>query len=35
MIGIADGAEHHGAKAIGADLDAGAAKGTVLHLRFL
>ena len=31
MVGIAHGPEHHGAEAIGTDLDAGPAEGAVLH----
>ena len=35
LIGVSHGAEHHGAEAVGADLDAGAAKRTILHLHTL
>jgi hypothetical protein len=31
VVGVAPGAEHHGAEGEGADLDAGAAEGAVAH----
>ncbi len=35
MIGVGDAAEHHRAEAVGADLDACAAQGAVMHARLL
>jgi hypothetical protein len=35
VIGVAQLAEHHGAKRVGTDLDAGATQRTVLHCMLL